>query len=60
MVENDTQGFAKTCYYEILDVDRKAETKAIEKVREFLPSKGFNNNILLLGIQKSCTQMASR
>lgn len=31
MVEGDKKGFSKTCYYELLDVDRKAETKAIEK-----------------------------
>ena len=33
MVEaNTTAGFSKTCYYEILDVDRKADTKTIRKV----------------------------
>ena len=31
MVEADKKGFSKTCYYELLDVDRKAETKVIEK-----------------------------
>ena len=32
MVEADNKGFSKTCYYELLDVDRKADTKTIEKV----------------------------
>lgn len=31
MVEGDKKGFSKTCYYELLDVDRKADTKAIMK-----------------------------
>lgn len=31
MVESNNRGFSKTCYYELLDVDRKAETKAIAK-----------------------------
>jgi len=26
------KGFAKTCYYELLEVDRKADTKTIKKV----------------------------
>ena len=26
------KGFSKTCYYELLDVDKKADTKTIEKV----------------------------
>ena len=33
MVEaNDNKGFSKTCYYELLDVDRKADAKTILKV----------------------------
>ena len=33
MVEaNAEKGFSKTCYYELLEVDRKAETKEIMKV----------------------------
>jgi hypothetical protein len=28
------QGFSKVCYYELLEVDRKADTKTIKKVRE--------------------------
>ena len=32
MVEaNNNKGFSKTCYYELLDVDRKADTKTILK-----------------------------
>ena len=31
MVEANNKGFSKTCYYELLGVDRKAETKAIAK-----------------------------
>jgi hypothetical protein len=27
------KGFSKTCYYELLDVDRKADTKTIDKVK---------------------------
>ena len=35
MVEaNDNKGFSKTCYYELLDVDRKADAKTILKVRK--------------------------
>ena len=30
MVEK-AKGFSKTCYYEVLDVDRKADTKTIER-----------------------------
>jgi hypothetical protein len=47
MVEKENKGFSKTCYYELLDVDRKADTKTIEKVI------GLSFNIL--GIQESCT-----
>ena len=32
MVEANNKGFSKVCYYELLDVDRKAEKKVIEKV----------------------------
>jgi hypothetical protein len=36
----DTQkGFTKTCYYELLEVDKKADTKTIEKV-----TSKFNNS----------------
>ena len=31
MVEADKKGFSKTCYYELLEVDRKADTKTIKK-----------------------------
>ena len=38
MVEaNDNKGFSKTCYYELLDVDRKADAKTILKVSSKLP-----------------------
>ena len=30
------KGFSKVCYYELLDVDRKADTKAIKKVLKLL------------------------
>ena len=30
MVEKE-KGFAKTCYYELLDVDRKADKKTIDR-----------------------------
>ena len=33
MVESKEKGFSKTCYYELLEVDRKADTKTIEKVQ---------------------------
>lgn len=32
MVEANNKGFSKTCYYELLGVDRKAETNTIAKV----------------------------
>ena len=32
MVESKEAGFSKTCYYELLNVDRKADQKQIEKV----------------------------
>ena len=31
MVESDKKGFSKICYYELLEVDRKAEKKDIER-----------------------------
>jgi len=34
MVEANNKGFSKVCYYELLDVDRKAEKKVIEKVSQ--------------------------
>jgi uncharacterized protein YlbG (UPF0298 family) len=34
MVES-SNGFSKTCYYEILQVDRKADEKTIDRVRTF-------------------------
>lgn len=36
MVDKKEKGFSKTCYYELLDVDRKADTKTIEKVHKYL------------------------
>ena len=47
MVEKDNKGFSKTCYYELLDVDRKADTKTIEKV--------IYSRANILGLQKSCS-----
>ena len=42
MVEANNKGFSKVCYYELLDVDRKAETKAIERVSFFLDAFIFD------------------
>jgi len=36
MVDGKEKGFSKTCYYELLEVDRKADTKTIEKVPLFV------------------------
>jgi hypothetical protein len=48
MVDSKEKGFSKTCYYELLEVDRKADTKTIEKVNQII-------NKIFIGIQKSCT-----
>ena len=48
----DTQkGFTKTCYYELLEVDRKADTKSIEKVPYFM--------LILIGLQEGSLEVAS-
>lgn len=31
--KDTNKGFSKTCYYELLEVDRKADTKTIDKVK---------------------------
>ena len=46
------KGLSKVCYYELLDVDRKADTKAIKKVLKLL--------LIFKGLLKSSAKMASR
>jgi hypothetical protein len=43
------KGFAKVCYYELLEVDRKADTKTIKKV------SNYYSDLKNLGIPKSST-----
>lgn len=57
MVEQSNRGFSKTCYYELLDVDRKADTKTIEKVINSLSSCRFIN-YWIIGIQKGSFEVA--
>jgi hypothetical protein len=33
------KGFAKVCYYELLEVDRKADAKTIKKVSSIITPK---------------------
>jgi hypothetical protein len=39
------QGFAKVCYYELLEVDRKADSKTIKKV-SYLTLNAFSRLII--------------
>jgi len=57
MVEGNNRGFSKTCYYELLDVDRKAETKDIMKVTKFAVILFLT--FLYTGLQTSCVEVAS-
>ncbi len=41
------KGFSKTCYYELLEVDRKADIKTIKKVQYIVIT-------LSVGLLKSC------
>ena len=44
MVDSIQGGFSKTCYYELLDVDRKADEKTIDRVSQLFKISHYDSS----------------